>query len=327
MTGASARPAHGSPVNTVAAPGQTLDRRRVYIFPSRAGATFAIVLFIILLGAINYDNALGYLLAFLLAGMTMIGMLYTVRNLTGLRFVEAYAQPVFAGDDAVFECIIENAAARERLALVIKQWPPKASRMARRRYARSETEFSLHAHEMGRVPVKVETQRRGWVAIERVCLHSEYPLGILRSWAYFKTGAACLVYPRAIGDLPLPLELNDADGQATSETRGYDEFAGLRDYRAGDPIRAIAWKTFARSDQLVIKRFHGQSATRVWLSWAAVESLLHLEQRLSQLTVWVLAAEREHLHYGLELPDQKIDYGHGPAHQDRCLEALALFRV
>ena len=51
MTGASARPAHGSPVNTVAAPGQTLDRRRVYIFPSRAGVTFAIVLFIILLGA------------------------------------------------------------------------------------------------------------------------------------------------------------------------------------------------------------------------------------------------------------------------------------
>ena len=52
---------------------QRLDRRHVYIFPTRHGFTLGVMLVVILLGAINYDNALGYLLAFLLGGLFLLG--------------------------------------------------------------------------------------------------------------------------------------------------------------------------------------------------------------------------------------------------------------
>jgi hypothetical protein len=46
-----------------------LDRRRVYILPTRAGLLFGLALFTMLLTAINYALALGYALTFLLAGV------------------------------------------------------------------------------------------------------------------------------------------------------------------------------------------------------------------------------------------------------------------
>jgi uncharacterized protein (DUF58 family) len=46
--------------------------------------------------------------------------------------------------------------------------------------------------------------------------------------------------------------------------------------------------------------------------------------RLSLLTGWVLAAEREQYRYGLRLPGRVIAPDCGPPHRDACLEALAL---
>jgi uncharacterized protein (DUF58 family) len=52
-----------------------------------------------------------------------------------------------------------------------------------------------------------------------------------------------------------------------------------------------------------------------------------VETRLSVLTGWVLAAEREQIRYGLRLPGRSIAPDCGPAHRDACLEALALYHV
>ena len=96
---------------------QRLDRRRVYIFPTGQGFTLGAMLVVILLGAINYDNALGYLLTFLLAGLTLVAMLHTYRNLAGLEFKGVRSAPVFVGETAHFECHIENDSELVRLAI------------------------------------------------------------------------------------------------------------------------------------------------------------------------------------------------------------------
>ena len=48
---------------------QQFDRKHVYIFPTRHGVMLGAMMLVILLGSINYDNALGYLLTFLLFGL------------------------------------------------------------------------------------------------------------------------------------------------------------------------------------------------------------------------------------------------------------------
>ena len=313
-------------MNDAAATGvQTLDRRRVYIFLSRAGITLGVMLIIILLGAINYDNALGYLLAFLLGGMVMVAMLHTYLNLAGMRFHGARATPVYAGEQAEFECIIENPTARPRLQLNLRYWPHGLDRAAKRYLRRFETRFQLPAGQTVAVPVRVDADRRGWLPLDRVLVETRYPLGILTSWAYFRADAHCLVYPHPHGKLPLPEMDIVAQGNTASAATGTDDFAGLRAYRPGDPVRAIAWKTLAKEQELMVKRFHGETAAQVWLAWQDTARLGDTEARLSQMAAWVLHAHRAGASWGMALPGETVEFARGSNHLDHCLGLLALF--
>jgi len=70
-----------------------LNRRRIYILPTRAGFLYLATLFTMLLGAINYDLALGHALVFLLAGLGLVGMLHTHRNLLGIEITGSAPNP------------------------------------------------------------------------------------------------------------------------------------------------------------------------------------------------------------------------------------------
>ena len=91
-----------------------LGRRRIYILPTRQGVGFALLLMAILLGSANYENGLGYVLTFVLASLALVSILHTYANLAGLRLRPAPAQPVFAGDPATFELVIDNRGGRPR---------------------------------------------------------------------------------------------------------------------------------------------------------------------------------------------------------------------
>jgi len=58
-----------------------LVQRRVYVLPSRAGLAYAAAVAVILLGAMNYNLSLGHALVFLLAGLGVVNILHTFRNL------------------------------------------------------------------------------------------------------------------------------------------------------------------------------------------------------------------------------------------------------
>lgn len=316
-------------MNAVTAPParsvqQRLDRRRVYIFVSASGATFGAMLLVILLGAINYDNALGYLLAFLMFGLVLVAMLHTYRNLNGLIYRGARAMPVYAGEEAVFECQFENLSPLPRLAVKLGPWPSAMDKQARRFMQRYEVSVDIAPTSSMLVSVRRITARRGWSSLDRLRVESVYPLGILRAWAYFKGDAQCLVYPAPRGKLALPYAQTTASGNADIHGLGSDEFAGLRRYAPGDPVRAIAWKTLAQEREVMVKRFHGQGAARILLSWSAVASVAGVEARLSQLCQWVLQAHQAGHSYALELPGVQRAYGQGREHRDECLRVLAL---
>ncbi len=306
---------------------QRLDRRRVYIFATASGATFAAMLMVILVGAINYDNALGYLLAFLMFGLGVVAMLHTYRNLTGLIYHGARALPVYAGEDALFECQFDNVSRLPRLALELGPWPSRLDREARRFMQAYQLDVDMPAASQVSVAVRCLTDKRGWLSLARLRVQSVYPLGILRAWAYFDGDAQCLVYPAPRGTLSLPFTLSTASGNAEVHGNGSDEFAGLRRYAAGDPVRAIAWKTLAQEREVMVKRFHGQGAARIALSWSAVASVTGVEARLSQLCQWVLQAHQAGHSYALELPCVYRAFGQGREHRDECLRALALFET
>lgn len=292
-----------------------LDRRRVYILPTRAGLLFAAALLTMLVTSINYGLALGYALTFLLAGVGLVSMLDTWRNLSGLTLRAGRAEPVAAGELAELGLLLQNDAGPERFAIDL-QVPGTAQ----------PTRIDVAAKAEQLVAVALPTARRGWLAVPRMRISTTWPLGLWQAWAWWHPQTRVLVLPRAESPaVPLP------DGawsgtEAAGRGRGAEDFAAIRPFRAGDSPRRLAWKVMARTggDALLISEFEGGGGGQLWLDWATLPHGLDVESRVSRLARWVLDAEAAGLHYGLRVPGVVLELDHGPAHCATCLEALAL---
>jgi uncharacterized protein (DUF58 family) len=293
-----------------------LVQRRVYILPTRHGLVFALMLVMMLLGAINYSLSLGFVLTFLLVALAFNAMLYTFRNLAQLSVTAARTQPVFAGESAQFILNLSNAGNFTRYAIGI----------SRERRARSSSTFvDVPADATSQIAVSIPSETRGRLQAGRLTLFTQFPLGLYHAWSYVHPDVSCIIYPRpAPAGLPLP-PAEAAMGSGASHGQGQDDFTGLRAYRPGDPPRHIAWKAAARGQGLLTKQFSGEAASEVWLSWDLLPPRMAVEEKISCLTRWVLDAHTLRLAYGLRLPRLELPMASGDAQRERCLEALALF--
>src|SRR5688572_3992958 len=75
----------------------TIRRQRIYIVPTRFGYLFGLMLFVMLLGSMNYSNSMGFSLTFLLTGLGLVCMHHTHRNMVNLIVRSGRHAAVFAG--------------------------------------------------------------------------------------------------------------------------------------------------------------------------------------------------------------------------------------
>ncbi len=294
-----------------------LNQRRVFILPTRAGFMLGAMLIALLLGSINYSLSLGFALTFLVAGVSWIGMLSTFRNLAHLHLRPLRVEPVFAGDAADYRVVVRNGSTIDRYALELSV-EGLARPVACDPAAGTEQD----------VTIPIPTVRRGRQAMPRVTLQTRFPLGLWRAWSHWTPDLSVLVYPAAADSgVPLPFGRGHGRDHPVQRVQGSEDFAGLRGYLAGDPVRQIAWRAMARNPEgrIMTKLFDGGTSGEVWLTLdAALAHRPDFEGALSLMTRWVLVADADASRYGLALPHVRLDPAEGPAHRLACLEALAL---
>jgi uncharacterized protein (DUF58 family) len=292
-----------------------LGNRQMFMMPTRMGYFFTLLLFTLLLAAINYENSLSYALTFILAALAQVSMLYTHRNLLGVRFLAGACEPVFAGQVARFRFSLRNDTAKPRYQIQLT------------RDNRAFDTIDLGAHAQQQVELECPAGTRGWLSIPDIKAQTSFPLGLLYTWTTrLCLDQKCLVYPHPAppGSLPIPGAGSERDAQGEND-RGED-FAGLREYRKGDSLKQIHWKALARGQGMQTKQYGGGSGEDLWLEWETLDTLAP-EKRLQQLCRWVLDAEELEISYGLRLPGLEIRPGNGPEHRHQCLKALALFET
>lgn len=308
---------------SVATATEDVARKRLYIFPTQHGIVFVFMLAVMLMGAINYTNNMAYMLTFLLCSLFMVCMLHTYRNLRGLVISSNNAKPVFAGEVAEFPVVFDNRNGAERRSINVQM-------RSRTRFQNKPLLPGIDYTRIGpgrlyRHTLPVQTNKRGHLKVQRLRIHSIYPLGFFRAWSYMDCASFVVVYPKPEGDPRLPYFSQDNTQDQQGEQAGADDFTGFRHYHPGDSIRNIDWKILAREQGVMVKKFSGSGARHLILRWEQTAHLDNIEKRLSQLALWIICAEQQGLYYGLELPQNKLSLGHGEGHQHNCLSMLAVY--
>jgi uncharacterized protein (DUF58 family) len=290
----------------------TLERQRIYALPTRFGVLFAAMLLVMLMGSINYNSSMGFILTFLLASIAIISILYTYRNIAHLKVRGGKVPPTFSGKTAHFAVHLDNPDPLPRYAL---------------RVTASKTDANISdiaANDTAEIELTVAAHKRGRLSLGKITLSTTYPLGLVRAWAYADLDMHCIVYPRPGSKQPPVVTPAHHLGDRAGSAMGSDDFLGFRAYLPGDSPRHIHWKALARDLPLLTKKFAASSTPDLWLDWSSLP-LLDTEARLRILCRLVLEAQRGGQAYGLRLPGMEISPGLGALHQHRCLEALALF--
>ncbi len=288
-----------------------LDRRHIYILPTGLGYAFTLMLIVMFLWAVNYNNNMGFALTFLLSAVALNSMWLSHQTLVNLAVHPEDAEPVFAGHRAQFILRLENPSRQARYGIALQH------------NADSPRYIDIPPHSTVALTVPVSAKQRGVLRLGRLRVSTSFPLGLFRAWSWIEFAQVCIVYPRPQGACPLPLQTPvSLGGVGSGRGVGSEDYAGLQCYRPGDAPRHVAWKAAARTGTLLVKRFTDQTFPELWLDWQLLASLT-MESRLSQLCQWVLKAEAAGWEYGLRLPDLEHPLSRGEGHRRRCLEALA----
>lgn len=294
-------------------PDVELQTRRIYILPTRAGLIFALIAFVMMLGAMNYNNNLGFALTFLLAAVSIVSIHHCHHNLALLRLSALGAEPVFAGDNWQFRFSLQNERPETR-------WQIRLNWDGDTREVCVDLDGSKQVVQQLRLPAPV----RGLQAVPRLRVATCYPLGLFESWSWLNFDVKGLAYPR-------PAERADGSpvgdpARTGLDASGEDDYFGMRPWRPGDSPRRMAWKALARTGQKLVHEYRGGAGAPVWIDWDS-ETDSDDEGRIARLARRVLDATAKGIDFGLRLPGLVVPPDQGLEQRHRCLRALALLRA
>jgi len=290
-----------------------LNHRRIFILPSKGGLALGLVILLMLIASINYNNSMGFVFTFLLAATAQASTFYSYKNLSGLVISITKTPPIFLGVVGNINVLITESSQRHRWVISVK-------------HQNSTNDINLQPAQSQVVSLPITATKRGWYTLDTITVSSQFPFGFFRAWSPLKFNAPILIYPAPIDSgLSTPLKASkDSNTAIASLDGGTDDFAGLKAYQTGHSYRQINWKAFAAEKGLYSNEFSAEQSATIWFDWAACTTL-SFEDKLSQLCFWVLDAEKNGLTYGLRLPTVNINPNSGLSHQQHCLKTLALY--
>lgn len=259
---------------------------------------------------VDTNLTVAYRIFALAAALLVVGWIATL--LQRGRFVVERHLPrvVTAGEPFSYRVTITNLAPapRDGLALIddlADPRPPLAEFRARLRFPTYRAWKRLIAErracEVDETPlptmgpsatldvsVRGEALRRGNQHFQSVTVARADPLGLTRGLLRLAAPANVLVLPHRYALPPITLPGSrryQPGGVALAASVGNsEEFVGLRDYRPGDPLQRIHWKSFARAGEPVVREYQDEYFERHALildTFAGTEHAAAFEEAVS----------------------------------------------
>ncbi|MGP5118648.1 hypothetical protein ACTXJF_01090 [Psychrobacter alimentarius] len=312
----------------------TLNLRNIYIFFSREGLLFAVLLIITFIAGINYGNNLVLGLCFYLVSIWLISFHVTFAHISGLKVVLLEVTMTEAGTPAwvTLQLHSDSRQPRRQLLFSFEQSDKKTIKSTDKKSQnnhedqRSVLVTQLQGEQTIRLPV--QTNFRGVLELPRLTIKTVYPLGIMRAWSYVYFARTAWVYPK-----PQVFDWQTYYSEASLEDlptggqyrQGQDEFERLDNYREGESLARVSWGHVARGQGMFTKHFSdpvGHEQTLDYMDMPAA----HHEQKLSQLAYGAMALGQLSVPFRMRLPHDApsaTPLGEGDNFAQTCLLRLA----
>jgi len=290
----------------------TLTQKRIFILPSKIGVLFMVMLILLLVTGINYQNNLILTVGFLLISVFITSIISTYQNISSLVIKANAAQPVFEGETIHLPLTVHNPTQSNKFGIFIG-------------FPDTQPELIACLKDNKSLRIPFVTNKRGRLKVPRIKLYSQYPVGLLTSWSWLRLEFNSLVYPKPL-DKPFRKMTGrgfEDEGQQVNN-HGIDEYSGLRRYQKGDNLKRVDWKQYAKNHQLLTKEYHDLKGDDKVLDWYSLAGY-PTEERLQILCGWVIKSHENNSEFSLKLPNLFISKSSGEVHFKECLSALALF--
>ncbi|MBI5243049.1 MAG: DUF58 domain-containing protein [Elusimicrobia bacterium] len=253
-----------------------------------AGRLAALAVALSAMVGLDTDVNLAYQAFTFLAALTALSMLWAVLFRPRLSVRRTLPRFGTAGTDLPYSVTVENAGARllrgaglsedippswpsfKEFSLAAEEgsrhWTDRAAGFSRwrsllreKRIAQAETlELPDLAPGAGcEVEAKLSPSHRGRLKLPGFLAALPDPAGIFNAFSRVKAEEAVVILPKRypVGRLALPgMRRYQQGGVSLSSAIGESmEFVSLRDYRPGDPIRRMHWKSAAKTGKLIVK--------------------------------------------------------------------------
>ena len=230
------------------------ERRRWPLALTRGGVILLAMAAFVYVAAMSSGTNLLYLVFGVLIGALVISVPAASWSLGRIVIRRDFSSHVVAGEPSD---ITYHLSSQKR------HWPTMALhfREFHADLAQTPRGFILHlpagASDPATFATRLTARRRGLLQLDTLEISTTFPFGFLRRTRRLHVPQEIAVYPR-IGLLNRHLALQyresvDSGAMTSNRRGGHDEFYGVREYRPGDNVRAIHWRSTARTVDLMIR--------------------------------------------------------------------------
>ncbi|MGP4863675.1 hypothetical protein ACTXGK_05715 [Psychrobacter sp. T6-5] len=305
----------------------TLNLRNVYIFFSREGMLFAVLLVITFIAGINYGNNLVLGLCFYLVSVWLISFHVTFAHISGLqvRLLEVTMTEAGTPVWVTLQLKSESRQPRRQLLFEFEQGADKQDKAGTNRQS-SILVTSLQSEQTIRLPI--QTYSRGHFELPRLIIKTVYPLGIMRAWSYVYFSRKTWVYPKPeVFDWQVQYSVASSEDLPTGGQyrQGQDDFERLDNYVEGESLARVSWGHVARGQGMFTKHFADPVGHEQTLDYADMPAAHH-EQKLAQLAHGALTLGQLGVPFQMRLPNDmpaSAAVGDGETFAQACLLRLA----
>ena len=270
--------------------------------------------------AVNTGNNLLYLLSSMLLALVVVSGILSEAVIRRLQLAAVLPEELHAGRPALLGATVTS----------LKRWVPSYSITLEVLGGGRAVRFiylpRIPAGDDRLVTWEATLPRRGRHRLGGLRVTTRFPFGIFLKAGQPTLREEVLVFP-ALSPVPAHLLRSPSGGGAVAARRrgrGSD-LHNLRDYRAGDDLRLVHWKSSAKTGTLTVREMEAETTldTRIVLGDGGAPA--RLEEAISEAAS--LAAHLLHAGAQVELAGRGlwVPPGRGPAQRRRTLTALAVW--